>query len=122
MTVMISNNCGNGKIKDCFYVTTPIYYVNDKPHIGHAYSTVIADSIARFKRLSGYRVFFLTGTDEHGLKIEKEADLRGMTPKDLADSVHIKFKELFSELNISYDRFIRTTDAEKTVGIFYVFF
>ena len=119
MTVMMSNNCDGGKIKGCFYVTTPIYYVNDKPHIGHAYSTVIADSIARFKRLSGYRVFFLTGTDEHGLKIEKEADLRGMAPKDLADSVHIKFKELFSELNISYDRFIRTTDADhiKTVRL-----
>ena len=95
--------------KDYFYVTTPIYYVNDKPHIGHAYSTVIADSIARFKRLSGFRVFFLTGTDEHGLKIEKEANLRGISARDLADSVHIKFKELFSELNISYDRFIRTT-------------
>ncbi|MHB8231873.1 MAG: methionine--tRNA ligase [bacterium] len=103
--------------KDYFYVTTPIYYVNDKPHIGHAYSTVIADSIARFKRLSGYKVSFLTGTDEHGLKIEKEADLRGISPKELADSVHIKFKELFSGLGISYDRFIRTTDADhvKTV-------
>ena len=112
-TVMRNNNCGgSGKINGYFYVTTPIYYVNDKPHIGHAYSTVIADSIARFKRLSGYSVFFLTGTDEHGLKIEKEADLRGVTPKGLADSVHIKFKELFSDLNISYDRFIRTTDAD----------
>ena len=117
MTVMENNNLNNGNDtlcgdKDYFYVTTPIYYVNDKPHIGHAYSTVIADSIARFKRISGYRVFFLTGTDEHGLKIEKEANLRGIAPKELADSVHIKFKELFSELNISYDRFIRTTDAD----------
>ncbi len=102
---------------DYFYVTTPIYYVNDKPHIGHAYSTIIADSIARFKRLSGYKVFFLTGTDEHGLKIEKEAVSRGINPKELADSVHIKFKELFTELGISYDRFIRTTDEDhvKTV-------
>ncbi len=95
-----------------FYVTTPIYYVNDKPHVGHAYSTVIADCAARFKRLSGYKVFFQTGTDEHGLKIEKEADARGIAPKELADSMHIKFKELFSDLNISYDRFIRTTDAD----------
>lgn len=112
---MRNNNCGSagsGKIKGYFYVTTPIYYVNDKPHIGHAYSTVIADSIARFKRLSGYKVFFLTGTDEHGLKIEKEAGSRGITPIELADSVHIKFKELFGALNISYDRFIRTTDAD----------
>lgn len=111
----------NKDYKDYFYVTTPIYYVNDKPHIGHAYSTVIADSIARFKRLSGYKVFFLTGTDEHGLKIEKEADSRGISPKELADSVHIKFKELFSVLGISYDRFIRTTDADhvQTVGIIF---
>ena len=100
-----------------FYVTTPIYYVNDKPHIGHAYTTVIADSIARFKRLSGFKVFFSTGTDEHGLKIEKEANARGISPKDLADRVHIKFKELFGLLSISYDRFIRTTDEDhiKTV-------
>ncbi len=129
MTVMKNNNYNNGTVnfggnksgggKGYFYVTTPIYYVNDKPHVGHAYSTVIADSIARFKRLSGYNVFFLTGTDEHGLKVEKEANSRGITPKELADSVHIKFKELFAELNISYDRFIRTTDADhvKTVRI-----
>ena len=105
--------------KNYFYVTTPIYYVNDKPHIGHAYSTVIADSIARFKRLSGYKVFFLTGTDEHGLKIEKEANARGITPKELADAVHIKFKDLFGMLSISYDRFIRTTDEDhiKTVQL-----
>ncbi len=98
--------------KKFFYVTTPIYYVNDIPHIGHAYSTVSADILARFKRLSGYRVFFLTGTDEHGLKIEKEALSRGITPKELADNVHIKFKKLFNSLDISYDRFIRTTDED----------
>ncbi|MHB1698035.1 MAG: methionine--tRNA ligase [bacterium] len=117
----MKNNKDDKDYKDYFYVTTPIYYVNDKPHIGHAYSTVIADSIARFKKLSGYKVFFLTGTDEHGLKIEKEADSRGISPKELADSVHIKFKELFSALGISCDRFIRTTDADhvKTVGIIF---
>ena len=98
--------------KKFFYVTTPIYYVNDIPHIGHAYSTVSADILARFKRLSGCKVFFLTGTDEHGLKIEKEALSRGITPKELADNVHIKFKELFNSLDISYDRFIRTTDED----------
>ncbi len=103
--------------KKFFYVTTPIYYVNDIPHIGHAYSTVSADILARFKRLSGYSVLFLTGTDEHGLKIEKEALSRGITPKELADNVHTKFKELFNSLDISYDRFIRTTDDDhiKTV-------
>ncbi|RZD16745.1 MAG: methionine--tRNA ligase [Candidatus Acididesulfobacter guangdongensis] len=100
-----------------FYITTPIYYVNDIPHIGHAYSTVSADILARFKRLSGFNVLFLTGTDEHGLKIEKEALSRGISPKELADNVHIKFKELFNSLDISYDRFIRTTDEDhvKTV-------
>ncbi len=95
-----------------FFVTTPIYYVNDKPHIGHAYSTIIADSVARFKRLSGYRVFFMTGTDEHGLKIEREAAARAVTPRKLADDVHTKFKDLFKLLNISFDRFIRTTDPD----------
>jgi methionyl-tRNA synthetase len=104
-----------------FYITTPIYYVNDKPHIGHAYSTLIADTAARYKRLSGYNVFFLTGTDEHGLKIEKEADSRGVTPKELADSVHVKFKELFLHLGISYDRFIRTTDADHVETVRTVF-
>lgn len=100
-----------------FYITTPIYYVNDIPHIGHAYSTVSADILARFKRLSGFNVLFLTGTDEHGLKIEKEAVSKGVSPMELADNVHIKFKELFNSLNISYDRFIRTTDEDhiKTV-------
>ncbi|MFW0883825.1 methionine--tRNA ligase [Candidatus Acidulodesulfobacterium sp. H_13] len=110
-------DCPASHSEDYFYVTTPIYYANDKPHMGHAYSTVIADSAARFKRLSGYKVFFMTGTDEHGLKIEKEAEARGISPKELADSVHKKFKELFGSLGISYDRFIRTTDADhiKTV-------
>lgn len=107
--------------KRLFYVTTPIYYVNDKPHVGHAYSTVIADAIARFKRLSGFDVFFLTGTDEHGLKIEKEAALRGVSPKELADSVHVKFKELFFKLDISYDRFIRTTDEDHVSTVKHVF-
>ncbi len=109
---MIDNTTGKDNYKGYFYVTTPIYYVNDIPHIGHAYSTVIADSIARFKRLSGYKVFFLTGTDEHGLKIEKEANARGISPKELADTVHIKFDNLFDMLSISYNRFIRTTDED----------
>ncbi|BAI79578.1 methionyl-tRNA synthetase [Deferribacter desulfuricans SSM1] len=100
-----------------FYVTTPIYYVNDVPHIGHAYTTVAADVLARYKRLCGYDVFFLTGTDEHGQKIEQAAQKKGITPKELADTVVERFKSLWVKLNISNDKFIRTTDEEhkKTV-------
>ena len=78
--------------KPTFYITTPIYYVNDVPHIGHAYTTIIADALARFQKLAGKDVFFMTGTDEHGQKIEKAAAERGLTPKALADSVGFKFK------------------------------
>ncbi len=95
-----------------FYITTPIYYVNDKPHIGHAYTTIAADILARFKRLMGYNVFFLTGTDEHGKKIEKAAEELKISPKELADKNHIIFKELWEKLDISYSKFIRTTDPE----------
>ncbi|HVZ80388.1 MAG TPA: methionine--tRNA ligase [bacterium] len=98
--------------KKTFYVTTPIYYVNDVPHIGHAYSTVGADVLARFKRMDGYEVFFLTGTDEHGQKIAKSAKEKGLEPKQLADQVVERFKEAWAELGITYDRFIRTTDEE----------
>ncbi len=93
-----------------FYVTTPIYYVNDVPHIGHAYTTVAADVMARYKRLCGYKTFFLTGTDEHGQKVEKAAKTQGMEPKELADRVVVRFKELWEKLNISHDHFVRTTD------------
>jgi methionyl-tRNA synthetase len=92
-----------------FYVTTPIYYVNDVPHIGHAYTTVIADALARFNRLSGREVFFLTGTDEHGQKVEKAAKAKGLKPIELADQVVVRFKDLWEALNISFDFFIRTT-------------
>ncbi len=95
-----------------FYVTTPIYYVNDVPHIGHAYTTVAADTVARFYRLRGYDVFFLTGTDEHGLKIQKSAEEKGISPKELADRNSENFKKLWEFLGIEYDRFIRTTDPE----------
>lgn len=103
--------------KGTFYVTTPIYYVNDVPHIGHAYTTIAADTISRYKKMLGYDVFFLTGTDEHGQKIETAAKERGITPKELADSVVDRFKKLWSDLNIKYTRFIRTTDEihKKTV-------
>ncbi|MCL4456741.1 MAG: methionine--tRNA ligase [Nitrospirae bacterium] len=100
-----------------FYVTTPIYYVNDIPHIGHAYTTIAADILARYNRLKGNEVFFLTGTDEHGQKVEKAAKEKGKTPKEHADIMVENFKGLWKKLNVSNDAFIRTTDTEhiKTV-------
>lgn len=95
-----------------FYITTPIYYVNDIPHIGHAYTTIAADILARYKRLKGRDVFFLTGTDEHGQKVERAAIQRGRTPKEHADLMVENFKSLWKKLNISNDSFIRTTDEE----------
>ncbi|MCR8695644.1 MULTISPECIES: methionine--tRNA ligase [Campylobacter] len=92
------------------FITTPIYYVNDVPHIGHAYTTIICDTLARFYRLRGDDVFFLTGTDEHGQKIEEAAKARGKSPKEYADEVSAKFRALWDEFGISYDYFIRTTD------------
>jgi methionyl-tRNA synthetase len=94
-----------------FYITTPIYYVNDVPHIGHAYTTVAADAAARYRRMMGSEVFFLTGTDEHGQKVEKSAAEQGVSPKALADRVVTRFQKLWDALNISHDDFIRTTDA-----------
>ncbi|ANE36053.1 methionyl-tRNA synthetase [Campylobacter iguaniorum] len=92
------------------FITTPIYYVNDVPHIGHAYTTIIADTMARYYRLRGFDTYFLTGTDEHGQKIEEAAKSRGKNPKEYADEVSAKFKNLWDEFEISYDHFIRTTD------------
>ncbi|WP_457563835.1 methionine--tRNA ligase [Caminibacter pacificus] len=100
-----------------YYLTTPIYYVNDVPHIGHAYTTIIADTIARYSRLKGIDTFFLTGTDEHGQKIEEAARKRGKSPKEYADEISAKFKELWDEFEISYDKFIRTTDPEHIKGV-----
>lgn len=96
--------------KKPFYITTPIYYPSGSPHIGHCYTTVACDSIARFKRMQGYDVMFLTGTDEHGLKIEQKAAEKGVTPKEFVDEVVEKFKNLWKYMNIDYDRYIRTTD------------
>ncbi len=104
-----------------FYLTTPIYYVNDIPHIGHAYTTVMADVIKRYKKLRGYQVLFLTGTDEHGQKIERSASKQGLTPKQLADSMVERFKQLWQILNIDYDHFIRTTDEEHIKGVQKIF-
>ncbi|MFY9297235.1 MAG: methionine--tRNA ligase [Caldicoprobacterales bacterium] len=102
------------KVKDkkTFYITTPIYYPSDKLHIGHSYTTVAADAMARFKRLTGYDVMFLTGTDEHGQKIERVAKEKGVSPKEYVDHIVAGIKELWKTLDISYDHFIRTTDPE----------
>ena len=93
-----------------FYITTPIYYPSGNPHIGHCYTTVACDSIARYRRMQGYDVMFLTGTDEHGLKIEQKAAEAGVTPKEYVDKIVEIFKNLWEYMNISYDRYIRTTD------------
>jgi methionyl-tRNA synthetase len=95
-----------------FYITTPIYYPNDVPHIGHAYTTLAADILARWNKLNGKDVFFLTGTDEHGKKIENTAKENKKKPKEFVDELIPKFKEAWKKLNINYDYFIRTTDSE----------
>ncbi len=96
--------------KEKFYITTPIYYPSGNPHIGHCYTTVACDTIARFKRMQGYDVMFLTGTDEHGQKIENKAKEMGVTPKEYVDPIVANFKRLWVTMGISYDRYIRTTD------------
>lgn len=95
-----------------FYVTTPIYYVNDTPHIGHSYTTILADVLTRFHKLAGDDTFFLTGTDEHGQKVQQAADKRGTTPQEHCDLFSLRFKEAWKEINIGFDKFIRTTDPE----------
>jgi methionyl-tRNA synthetase len=104
-----------------FYVTTPIYYVNDVPHIGHAYTTLAADVLARYRRLMGDRVFFLTGTDEHGQKVEKAANSAGETPLELADRVMKRFESLWTKLGIDYTDFIRTTQERHKAGVSHIF-
>ena len=99
------------------YITTPIYYVNDVAHIGHAYTTIIADMLARYSRLKGHDTFFLTGTDEHGQKIATSAEQRGRTPQKYADEVSSKFRSLWDDFDITYDKFIRTTDEEHKAGV-----
>src|SRR5215472_14763216 len=97
-------------MKDTFYVTTPIYYVNAKPHLGHLYTTLVADSLTRFKRQRGIDSFFLTGTDEHGVNIERAAEARGIPIQQHVDETVAEFKEAFAPMGIQYDRWIRTTD------------
>jgi methionyl-tRNA synthetase len=103
--------------KKSFYVTTPIYYVNDVPHIGNAYTTIIADALSRYKKLTGHNVFFLTGTDEHGQKVEKAAAAKGIKPIELADQMVVWFKRLWDDLDISCDYFIRTSQDFHEKGV-----
>lgn len=111
----------SGTPKPPFYVTTPIYYVNDVPHIGHAYTTIIADVLARARRLAGRDVFFLTGTDEHGQKVQKAAAERGLTPRELADRVVVRFQDLWRALDIEPNFFIRTTMPAHERGVQKIF-
>jgi methionyl-tRNA synthetase len=104
-------------IRRPFYLTTPIYYVNDEPHIGHTYTTVVADAVARYRRATGWDVRFLTGTDEHGQKIERAAAKLGIEPIALADRVVSRYRELWKRLSISHDDFIRTTEQRHRAGV-----
>src|SRR5438270_3296539 len=99
-----------------YFVTTPIYYVNAAPHVGHAYTSVAADVLARWKRLDGYDVFFLTGTDEHGQKVEKAAADAGLDPQSFTDRVAADFRDMADRMGISYDDFIRTTEPRHKQG------
>ncbi len=99
-----------GIMRNKFYITTPIYYVNDQPHIGHAYTTILADVLARYHRMMGVPVFFLTGTDEHGQKVKRAAEKAGRTPKEHADATVVRFQDLWKKLQITNDDFIRTTE------------
>lgn len=100
-----------------FYISTPIYYVNDNPHLGHAYCTIVADFFARYHRLLGDETFFLTGTDEHGQKVQKSAEREGITPKELADRVFVRYRDLWNKLDISNNDFIRTTEERHKKGV-----
>ncbi|MBI5643046.1 MAG: methionine--tRNA ligase [Deltaproteobacteria bacterium] len=105
-------------LRKTYYVTTPIYYVNDVPHIGHAYTTIAADVLARYKRLKGYKVLFLTGTDEHGQKVEKAAAATNVSPIEFADNVMLRFKYAWEKLDISNDDFIRTTEERHKNAVY----
>lgn len=104
-------------VRTTFYITTPIYYVNDRPHIGHAYTTTLCDIAARFQRFAGRDVHFLTGTDEHGHKVERSARERGVTPQALADANSAEFRKVLGLLNLTNDDFIRTTESRHTTQV-----
>src|SRR6266511_2073199 len=103
--------------REKFFITTPIYYVNARPHIGHTYTTVVCDAIARRQRMMGRDTYFLTGTDEHGQKIERSAAAAGKSPQEFADEVSTQFRALWDRMGISYDQFSRTTSAEHKRGV-----
>jgi len=107
----------SGSNSNRYYLTTPIYYVNARPHLGHAYSTIVCDSIARRKRALGIETWFLTGTDEHGQKIERSAELAGRTPSDFAAAISAEFRGLWDKLGLTYDDFIRTTEERHKRGV-----
>src|ERR1019366_7271564 len=102
---------------DTFYVTTPIYYVNAVPHLGTFYTTTVADAFARYHRARGHETYFLTGTDEHGQKIERIASEKNQSPKDYCDGIVAKFKDVWKQAGISFDRFIRTTDLDHVASV-----
>ena len=111
--------------KDCkkepYYITTAIAYASGKPHIGNTYEAVLADAIARFKRAEGYDVFFQTGTDEHGQKIEEKAEAAGVTPQEFVDQAAGQIKTIWDLMNTSYDKFIRTTDKDHEAQVQKIF-
>ena len=104
-------------MKETFFITTPIYYVNDKPHIGHAYTTILADVIARFYRSIGRNTFFLTGLDEHGQKVQLAAEKNGTNPIQHCNDIAPRFTQLWEKLHISNDDFIRTTEKRHTEAV-----
>ena len=110
-----------GDKKNTFYITTPIYYPSGNLHIGHAYTTVAGDAMARYKRMRGFDVMYLTGTDEHGQKIQEKAEEKGVTPKQYVDEMVAGIKDLWSKLDISYDDFIRTTEERHTEVVAKIF-
>src|SRR5580704_10930462 len=107
----------SGSNSERFYLTTPIYYVNARPHLGHAYSTIVCDAIARRKRAMGIETWFLTGTDEHGQKIERSAKLAGCSPQEFATEIAGEFRGLWDLLGLTYDDFIRTTEERHKRGV-----
>ena len=107
--------------KKTYYITTAIAYASGKPHIGNTYEIILADSIARYKREQGYDVFFQTGTDEHGQKIEEKAEASGVTPKEFVDKAAAEIKRIWDLMNTSYDKFIRTTDQDHEAQVQKIF-
>ncbi|SEC48994.1 methionyl-tRNA synthetase [Terriglobus roseus] len=117
MTAVALVNLASAAMPEKFYITTPIYYVNARPHIGHAYTTIAADTLARRKRIDGADTYFLTGTDEHGQKIGRSAAAAGIEPQQFADDVSASFRSLWHRMGITYDQYIRTTDAKHKRGV-----